>query len=243
MSDPHFNKERLYNAYSEDGVEVRFLNDNFFNDTWVSWEHFIFRGDNTREIFTAGESFNWRSPVFANFFWAELPFQLQFKHYGGQISDYPEEVETYLNTALGLTVGGDLNASKKADIGFSYLLFNGSCLTRNAPSGISSGHGQWWRLFADYSIARIEAGYWRSHNFYAPNGNFIFSSVSDHLPGVVIHDRSIITCSAGITAFPENIIGFYLGFDGYYDTNLNKFDTAFTLHLRFDKLFRIADLK
>ena len=243
MFDPHFNKERLYNAYSEDGVEVRFLNDHFFNDIWVSWEHFIFKGDTSREIFTSGESFSWKSPVVDNFLSFEVPVQLQFKHFGGQISNYPEQVETYFNTAAGIIARSDLKGSRKADLGASLLFFNGKCLTMNAPSGINSGNGQWYRIFGEYSIARIEAGYWRSHDFYAPNGNFIFSSVSDHLPGVVVHERRIITCTAGITAYPGNIISFYLGFDGYYDTDLRKFDTAFTLHMRFDRLFRLTDFK
>jgi hypothetical protein len=242
MLDPHFNKERLYTGYSEDGLQVRFENAHLFNDTWVSWEHFIFRGDTTREMFTAGESFNWAPGEIAGFLRIEVPVQLQFKHYGGQISNYTEQVETYFNTAAGLTLKASLSENGRSEAGLSGLLFTGSCLTRNAPSGIQSGHGQWYRLFAQAGPARIEAGYWSSHDFYAPNGDFIFSSVSDHLPGVIIHNRKIITCSAGISAKPLNIISFYLGFDGYYDTDLGKFDTAFTLHMIFDGLFRIADL-
>jgi hypothetical protein len=242
MLDPHFNKERSYNDYSEDGVQFRFENKHFFNDTWVSWEHFIFKGDKTREMFTAGESFNWASGPIGDFLRIEIPVQLQFKHYGGQISNYPEQVETYFNTAVGISGICDLKLNKRSDIGISYYLFNGKCVTLNSPSGINSGYGQWYRLFVDYSIVHLEGGYWRSHDFYAPNGNFIFSSVSDHMPGVIISDRKIITCSAGVSARPGDIFGFYLGFDGYYDTVLNKFDTAFTLHLQFDRLFRIADL-
>lgn len=243
MEDPHFNKERLYNEYSEDGVQLRFLNDQFFSDTWLSWEHFIFKNDTAREVFTAGESFCWNSRVINDFLKIEIPFQLQFKHFGGQISNYPEEVETYFNTAAGIRMTALLPGMKEADIGVSGLLFNGRCLTGNAPSRINSGYGEWFRLFMDYRIVHIEGGYWRSRNFYAPNGNFIFSSVSDHLAGVVIPDRRIITCSAGISAFPDRVVKFFLGFDGYYDTDLKRFDTALTLHLRFDGLFRITDLK
>ena len=47
MFDPHFNNERLYYSYVEDGLQLRTENDHFFNDTWMSWENFIFKGDTT----------------------------------------------------------------------------------------------------------------------------------------------------------------------------------------------------
>jgi hypothetical protein len=113
-------------------------------------------------------------------------------------------------------------------------------LTNNAPSGINRGHGQWYRFIYSYKIVFAEGGYWRGHNFYAPNGNFIFSSVSDHIDHLVIPDRDLVTCSAGLRYRPARSFGMYLAFDGYYDTRLKRFDTAMTLHLRFNRLFRIA---
>jgi hypothetical protein len=46
MLDPHFNKERLYNKYAEEGLQFVTDNPHFFNDLWLSWEHFISKGDN-----------------------------------------------------------------------------------------------------------------------------------------------------------------------------------------------------
>ena len=45
-------------------------------------------------------------------------------------------------------------------------------------------------------LSVLETGYWNAHNFYAPNGNPIYGSVSDYQPDVVIHDRKIITNSS-----------------------------------------------
>ena len=59
------------------------------HDTWVSWENYIFKGDSTREIFTFGESFRYTSSPIADFVHFEVPVQLQLKHHGGQISNYP----------------------------------------------------------------------------------------------------------------------------------------------------------
>jgi hypothetical protein len=243
MFDPHFNKERLYTDWSEDGIQVGLGSEHFFSDTWVSWENFIFRGDNHREIFTSGESFSYSSGTIAGLFRLEIPIQLQFKHYGGQISNYPQQVETYFNTAAGIKLVTASTGNDISHLGLECLLFNGKNLTRNAPSGINSGHGEWYKIFFNWKFAGVEAGYWNSHDFYAPNGDFIFGSVSDHLTNVVIPDRRILTCSANLNFLPESFLEFYFGFDGYYDTDLRIFDYALTLHLRFDKLFRIMAIK
>jgi hypothetical protein len=242
MLDPHFNKERMYNGYSEDGLQFTTSGDHFFSDSWLSWENFIFKGDTEREMFTAGESFKYSSPLIADRIWIEIPIQVLFKHYGGQISDYPEPVETYFNIAAGARAGLDISEQRYGRAGVEYLYFNGSSVTQNASSGIRSGYANWYRLFYSFRKAGIEAGFWSSHNFFAPNGNYIFGSVSDHIEGLVVPDRKLITGSVNITLLPEKFLEIYFGFDGYYDTSLKRFDNAMTLHLRFDQLIKIAEL-
>jgi hypothetical protein len=243
MFDPHFNKERLYNAYTEDGVQFRTISDHVFSDTWLSWENYIFRGDNEREIFTAGESFRYSSSVIAGLLRIEIPVQIQFKHYGGQISNYPEPVETYLNIATGVKVSAEIGESAYSRAGIECLYFNGNSMTENAPSGINNGYAGWYKLFCSFRSSEIEAGLWRSHDFYAPNGNNIFGSVSDHFNNLIISDRKLVTGSVSIKLPYKDFLEFYLGFDGYYDTGLKRFDNALTLHLRFDKLIKIASIK
>ena len=112
MLDPHFNKERIYNAFSEDGLQLMTTNKHIFSDSWLSWENYIFKGDAEREIFTAGESFRYTSPEVSGLITLEIPVQVQVKHFGGQISDYPEHVETYLNIAAGARISVAVNQSK-----------------------------------------------------------------------------------------------------------------------------------
>jgi hypothetical protein len=152
-------------------------------------------------------------------------------------------VETYLNIASGARVSADIRQSESGTAGLECLVFSGNSLTGNAPSGIKNGYAGWYKLFYTFRKAAVKAGYWSSHDFYAPNGNFIFSSVSDHRENLMISDRKLITGSISIRLPYKDLLEFYLGFDGYYDTDLKRFDNALTLHLRFDKLFKLALLK
>jgi hypothetical protein len=241
--DPHFYTERLYNEYIEDGIQLTHINDHIFTDTWISWENYIFKGDSTREEFTFGESFRYTSSPIADFIHIEVPVQLQLKHRGGQISDYPQQLESHINIAAGLRANFDLGEKRYGQLGIEYLHFFNKEREGDTTSGISQGNASWIRLHYAYKAFRFETGYWRAHDFYAPNGNPIFGCVSNYKPGVVIHDRQIINNSFSVRFLPINSLEFYFGVDLYYDINLKRMDQAYTIHLNFDKLINLLSSK
>jgi hypothetical protein len=242
LFDPHFNSERLYNAYAEDGLQITTSNVHIFNDTWINWENFIFKGDSTREIFTFGESFKYTTSVISDFLQLELPVQLQLKHFGGQISNYPQPVETCLNFATGLRINFDLAQKKYGQAGVEYLLFLNNQLNGESLSGIKSGSANWIKAHYTYKALYFGAAYWTAHNYFAPNGNPIYGSVPDFQPGFVVPDRRLINNCLYLNLSPETYFKLFFGIDTYYDLDIKRLDYSFALHLNFDKLFRLAKL-
>lgn len=243
MFDPHFNSERLYTNYVEDGFQLTTSKDHLFNDVWLGWENFIFKGDKTREIFTVGESFRYTSSTIADVIHFGIPVQLQFKHYGGQISNYPEQVETFFNFAAGLRTDFDLSGKRYGQIGIEYLQFLNYQLNGTAQNGISKGGASWIRLHYTYRELYFGTAYWKAHDFYSPNGNNIYGSVSDYQSNVIVPDRRMITSSLYLNVLPERYLKLFLGFESYYDVSLKRVDYAISLHLNFDKLFNLAVFK
>ena len=241
--DPHFYTERLYNQYVEDGFQLTHVNDHVFTDTWISWENFISKGDSTREQFTFGESFRYTTSPIADFIRIEVPVQLQLKHMGGQISDYPQQTESFINIAAGLMINFDLGEKRFGQAGIEYLQFINKLRDGDTISGFSHGNASWIRLHYSYKALRFETGYWNARNFYAPNGNPIYGSLSVYQPGVVIHDRRIINNSLSFRFFPASSVELYFGVDLYYDIDLKRTDQAYTLHLNFDKLINLVTAK
>jgi hypothetical protein len=241
--DPHFYDERLYNEYVEDGIQLTHVNDHIFTDAWISWENYIFKGDSTREQFTVGESFRYTSSPIADFIGIEVPVQLQLKHRGGQISDYPEEVESVINAAAGLRVNFDLAEKRSGQAGIEYLQFVNQLQAGDTISGISKGNASWIRLHYSYKTFQFATGYWHGHDFFAPNGNPIYGSVSDYQPGVVIHDRRLITTSMHLKFLPASSLELFFGVDLYYDIDRKRMDQTYALHLNFDKLINLSSSK
>lgn len=243
MLDPHFSRERTYTNYSEDGLQLVTRGNRIFSDTWISWENYIFRGDNEREIFTAGESFRYTPAGVSSTISLSFPAQVMFRHYGGQISNYPEPVETFLNLSAGAKAVLMINQEKNLSAGLEAHGFYGSSMRENASLGIDNGHAFWLKAVGTFTKAAIEAGYWTSKDYYAPDGNFIFGSVSDHLSNFVLSPRNLITGSLSFRSTPLGPLEFYFSLEGWYDTDLRRFDNAVTLHLRIDEMVKLVTVK
>lgn len=243
LFDPLFDSERLYSHYSEDGFQITTSTEHIFSDNWLSWENFIVKGDSIREVFTTGESFKYTSSQLAGFLQFEIPVQLQFKHFGGQISNFPEHVETYFNIATGLRVNADLANKRYGRAGIEFVQFFNGEFPSVPVSGITHGSASWYRLHYDYKSIYFGLYYWQSHNYFSPNGNQIYGSVLDHLSTFVIPDRKIITNAVFLKLLPESYIDLLAGVETYYDVCLRRMDFSITLHLNFDKLIRLATVR
>lgn len=243
LFDPLFDSERLYSHYAEDGFQITTSTEHIFSDNWLSWENFIVKGDSTREVFTTGESFRYTSSPLAGFLQFEIPVQLQFKHFGGQISNFPEHVETYFNIATGLRVNADLANKRYGRAGIEFVQFFNGEFPSVPVSGITHGSASWYRLHYDYKSIYFGLYYWQSHNYFSPNGNQIYGSVLDNLSTFVIPDRKIITNAVFLKLLPESYIDLLAGVETYYDVCLKRMDFSITLHLNFDKLIRLATVR
>ena len=131
--------------------------------------------------------------------------------------------------------GGDFG---RASVEYDKFLFRE--LTRKGDIGITQGHANWFRLLYSYKSVGVSTSFWKSNDFYAPNGNPIYSSVSDYKSDFIINGRSIWSTSVYIRSQPYEFFTIYFGFDLYYDINRKKYDNSLAIHLYLNKLIRIS---
>jgi hypothetical protein len=194
MLDPHFRKDLFYTSFQEEGLQVLFTSNNISSDTWIDWERFTFHGDNGREEFTFGESFMLNTGKITGNLRMEFPTQLLIKHRGGQISNYTAPVETHMNIAAGTgIIAGDGSARGTSRLDITFFLYHTGKELPGIP--FTSGNALWIRGGHRFRNLDASAGLWFSDNFYSPNGNMMFSSVSDYRPGTVITNRRLLTGS------------------------------------------------
>jgi hypothetical protein len=243
MLDPVFDRERLYTAYKEDGFQFVTHNKYIFNDTWLSWEKFITSGDTTMEVFTSGESFRYKFPKIADAVTVEVPVQLMLKHYGGQLSNYPQHVESFFNMATGVRFNIDIDGERLGTAGIEFIQLKNNQLKKNGGTIINNGYASWLRFHYNYKALYFGSYYWKSHNFFAANGNPVYSSASTVKQDFVIPERKVFTNSLYLTFHPANSFEMYIGVDTYYDITREHMDFALAFHMNFEKMIKILALK
>lgn len=235
LFDPLFDAERVYSSYNETGLSLVTETGSLFSDTWINWENFISAGDSVREVFTAGESFSYTLPLSGEALKLSLPVQLKFKHYGGQISNYDSHVLTYLNAAAGAKLIFSPAGYRYGTFSAEYLWFGSRELTKKGDAGVISGNASWIRLHYNYRALYLGSFFWMAENFFSPDGNRIYSSVSDYVAGLIVPERRIWTSAVYFTVKPRGIFEFLAGFEGYYDLREKRMDSAVAIHLRLNR--------
>lgn len=236
MFDQHYAQEKVYTSFVEDGVQLLFRGRRIFSDTWVDWERHIFRGDYFREEFTVGESFIYTTGDAGDRVRFEIPVQMLAKHHGGQISSYEGQVETHINLAAGTRMvfnPGEAAMPGEGGTGLSVTAFKYHSMKELAHMPFSNGRAL--MLAGDHTWRSLffKAGIWMSENFYSPNGNMMFSSLSDYRDGLTVPRRVLLAGSVNLNrSWSTGLLNLFLGFDWYYDLKENHFDHSLTLHLR-----------
>ncbi len=164
----------------EHGLQHRFKNAHWQIDTWLEWEHFIYKGDNRRERLNFGQTTIFKQ----NFDRLQLriPLQIYLQHRGGQINvrTNPANVNNAVviaNTSIGLSLEKKLNYLTSAGVKYQY--FRHDINTDNAEELLfKSGYAHKFQVFFKYRHWQTYIFYWQANRFVAPKGDDMYQTVS-----------------------------------------------------------------
>lgn len=109
---PLYDRELLFSADPEAGLQVIWDTERSHLDAWIDWRSFIFNEDHHQESFVFGGAYRYEitpRDSRTNFY---LPVQIVGQHRGGEIDTITENsVQTLMNGAIG--VGADLKLGRK----------------------------------------------------------------------------------------------------------------------------------
>ena len=198
-------------------------------EAWLNWRQFIFRGDSIPEKFTAGLRASGRHKKGkALFVWRA---NLTFDHIGGQISDYAEPVQSLATAEVCPSIG-----LLKQEPSLRYFALRFGVLGHKAMAGrnvrpFASGWAVHPSARVDVGLLKMQVGYFRSCNFYAPHGNPLYWSVSNYDGAYYEKRRSIVDFSAYLNKYIDYGVCFSIGGRGFYDTSASRFDYMYGFHI------------
>ena len=217
----------------EAGAQIRYDTQWFRLQTWIDWDHFIWKDANDEERFLFGAQLH-SIPNNYHYRFAYNAFLLA-RHHGGQIDTSKLPVVTSTNMGLVL----------EYTFGLSSYFFLGTRLAAVAshdghkPTPLTQRNG--WALrpeiwFGTSPLKRhrlkFMVSYFYGSNFISLRGEELYRSYSQWSDGKVQPQRQILQ---GELFFQEEITrqaSFQFGANGYYDLDLRRIDYDFYLRLR-----------
>lgn len=213
--------------HPETGVQLWLSRPALRGSLWLNWRQFIFRGDTIPERFTAGASMLFAPKGGRVAF--EMPFGVIFNHIGGQISDYPDTMQSTANVAVSpsLVVAGGDGFVRRVTFSLHLLAFHAMAGGEVRPFSDGYALSPEARLSAKH--LRAQLAWFHARDFYAPQGNPLFSSVSNYDAAYYGRDRDLVVFGASFVKALGAAGRFALDFKGYFDAPNSRFDYSYGL--------------
>lgn len=226
LPEPVQEPEDQFTARPELGLQANIARPHLSGNLWVNWRQFIFLGDTIPEKFTAGVSlcFHPRGQRRVAY---EMPLYAVFDHIGGQISNYPERMQSLANLGLepALRVRVDGRFVRDVRVGLGAHLYHAMAGGDVRPFG--DGRALRPAVTLRAKLFRAEVAYWAARNWYAPHGNFLFSSLSNYDTLSYTKRRSLLTAEAALCKNIARVARFTLQARAFFDTRDRHFDYAY----------------
>ncbi len=243
LLEPIYCSDNYFTRNPEYGIQLLLQKGRINSDVWISWDHFILPGDNSKEEITGGTN----SSVLLlgtpgqNALSAHL--QAVVHHFGGQVDESGQPLETRLNLAPGIEYEGSFHPDQQ----WKYLL--GAYLVQAADRS-SIGTIPYTKGFASYTYGKLQyrwasllLSYFHGEYYFSPLGEPLYQSISQLNDWYYEDTRNLL--NAKLLLDKEIGKGIYLGFrfESYYDTGLENLSFNYGMNIKVDADWKILQKK
>lgn len=158
--------------------------------TWLEWGEFIHRNDNFQEVFTGGVNAELNPTDITDTFSMSLPISFLGTHHGGEIDTSEQNIETVINSSVGLKFYYKHNKWKFI-LTPQFLYFNE--VTKNYRQPIAEGGALYIQADMFYKQLNIGIEWWTSKSFFAILGDPIYQSYSYYSPDTVYKNNNMFS--------------------------------------------------
>jgi hypothetical protein len=228
LPEPLREPELFLTAKPEAGFQVNYLSRIVDLDAWIDWQKFILAGDNFKEHFEFGLSSKLKLyQTDRNKFF--FPIFVTASHTGGEIDINPSLARTFMSITPGISFSHNFTGTFLKSVGTNDY-FSLSTVPENDPVFKEKGRGIYLTGFLSSRFGALTASYWNGHNFYVPQGGYLFQNYSS-ITNSPIADNELLGLKYHLDKeiYPTTHFGFML--DLYYDTINNKSMNSAGLYL------------
>lgn len=224
MQDP----EGQITEKPELGLQLWISRPKLKGSVWLNWRQFIFIGDTIPERFSAGASMLFAPTPAKSGASFEMPFVLIFNHIGGQISDYPQKMQSLANVSVAPSLvvrSSSWSFVQRLALTVHALGFHTMAGSEVRP--FADGYALSPELSLKASYLQAALAFYHAHNYYAPHGNPLLSSLSNYDDDCYSENRNMLTFSASFVKAISRVARFSVDAKGYLDTDDSRLDYSY----------------
>lgn len=227
----------------EIGLQIGARNGVIDGEIWLDWQQFIKMNDTVPEKLSVGLRMDVSpTPGDAQVF-LDIPMSMIISHIGGQISNYPDKMQSLANGAIALRVGKRWGEkfSKRVYVDLEGQFYH-AMVDRNVRP-FSDGSAIYPKICFESKMVDAHVGLWSARNYYSLYGNPIFTSLSNYDKDTYCRRRELMTFGVDFNYALTRNVRFSIGGKGYYDTKANHMDYSYQAHLVVTPQWKLTNIK
>lgn len=245
LIEPLYDFESVMINRLENGLQFHVINDWIFFDSWLNWQEMLYRGENDQEELTGGLSM--RYVLIDKTIRLSIPAQLVVKHIGGQIDVSELPLQTFTNSAFGLTLDflrPDDRLINNVRFDSYYTQYNDFSGTQLRPFEDGSG----WYVNAEIkSKTGLEfmVSYWKGHEFLTVEGGQLYPSESSSFKNrlAIEEERELLIFRIFHNMKLADKLMISSRFEPYFDLINNRFEFSHGFYLNYNADFYLLKNK
>ncbi len=245
LEQPLFRYDRFYTNHVEYGMQFLLHTKNIQSDLWLHWVHFILPGDTAPERLVVGNNTRIRLMSRHNLN-VDLPVQFLFSHRGGQLEPGPHYVATLFNGLTGLKFKYDLNSFSSLQFQPLIAFYHALNLPDPGRPGYQpfrTGFGLYPKIQYRFHHFNLMTAYWYGKKFIAPEGEYLFQSVSEIYPNYTEAIRKLWVSRLGYQKTIGKCLNLEVRLSTYYDLNHRNLDYSYAFYMLINQDFFLAKYK
>ena len=229
--EPIFNTDNYFIKNPEYGVQFLVNKKRLHTDLYMDWERFLMPGETHQEIITGGLLASYACNKIDNNRGLSLHFQSVIHHFGGQVDNSDNPLQSRSNLAVGFRYSV-LPASKLLKkISLSSFYIQALELSQTNTIPFNSGFGVHSVITFENDWIKLNSGWFHGEYFFAPLGDYLFLSISQFNDWYVGEKKDLVTSKLLIGHQIMKGVDFGIRFESYYDLKQKRNDFSYGLNV------------
>jgi hypothetical protein len=233
LIEPIYSIDNYFKRNPENGIELQIDRSRIHSSLWISWDHFILPGENSKEEISSGINTSWQIFNLNGKHSLSLNLQGIIHHFGGQVDNSDSPLETRLNLAPGMEFDFHPGNSGKTNCVFASYLIQSSDQSSTVTIPYKKGWASYSFVTVKHRSVTLAAAWFHGEYYFAPLGDRLFQSISELNDWYEWDTRNMLN---GKFLFEHKIGKVKLGirFDAYYDLDKKNIDYWYGMNIKTD---------